>query len=579
MANKNINVMLKLTDKFTKPLMKATNATKAQEKAIRSAQKDVVKFVNSANNKFLSLTRSLGRVALGFTGIAGAISLVGMKQFANESIELAQAQIEAETKLGNALSHVDAIASGGKKSVMQAKKELVGYAGELQKVGVIGDEVTIAGMQQLATYGMNTKQIKALSKGMDDMLVKRYGLNATQENSVAVAKVLGKAMEGQYTALSKFGIVLSDAEKTQLNMLSDAERAEALAGMIEKRVGGINAEMANTDQGKIQQFQNAYGDMLESIGMKLLPIKAQLASIGTNILPTVQKYAEKALDILSKKIEQLVAWFNANKTQIMASLASFKNAVVAIWKGAIQPLIQFVMTHGKLIVGIIAAVGAAFTALNIVLKVMSIVQAVQKVINIIKTAKMIFQVASLATLGPIGLIVAAIAGIIAIGIAVYKNWDTIKAKALELKDKVVAVAQNIRDRFAAAFDSVTSKVTAIIDKIKSAIDWVNKLSDGIRTASGGGVTPLGGTGLHEATGTNYFRGGLTHINEGGRGEIVNLPSGTQVIPHDVAKKAVGGNTNINVNLNISGNVIGNKAFMEECGNYIAGRINVAMGVI
>ena len=40
-----------------------------------------------------------------------------------------------------------------------------------------------------------------------------------------------------------------------------------------------------------------------------------------------------------------------------------------------------------------------------------------------------------------------------------------------------------------------------------------------------------------ASGTNNWRGGLTWINEEG-GELVNLPRGTQIIPHDVSMEAV-----------------------------------------
>ena len=39
-----------------------------------------------------------------------------------------------------------------------------------------------------------------------------------------------------------------------------------------------------------------------------------------------------------------------------------------------------------------------------------------------------------------------------------------------------------------------------------------------------------------ASGTNNWRGGLTWINEEG-GELVNLPRGTQIIPHDVSMEA------------------------------------------
>lgn len=37
-------------------------------------------------------------------------------------------------------------------------------------------------------------------------------------------------------------------------------------------------------------------------------------------------------------------------------------------------------------------------------------------------------------------------------------------------------------------------------------------------------------------GTKDWPGGLARINEGGRGELVNLPSGTQVIPHDISNR-------------------------------------------
>lgn len=41
---------------------------------------------------------------------------------------------------------------------------------------------------------------------------------------------------------------------------------------------------------------------------------------------------------------------------------------------------------------------------------------------------------------------------------------------------------------------------------------------------------------HNASGTNNWRGGLTWVNEEG-GELINLPRGTQIIPHDVSMEA------------------------------------------
>lgn len=63
---------------------------------------------------------------------------------------------------------------------------------------------------------------------------------------------------------------------------------------------------------------------------------------------------------------------------------------------------------------------------------------------------------------------------------------------------------------------------------------------------------------HFATGTDNFKGGFAVINENSKGELVNLPDGSQVIPHDISLRyaeeaAAQGNTINNTfgNINIS----------------------------
>lgn len=78
----------------------------------------------------------------------------------------------------------------------------------------------------------------------------------------------------------------------------------------------------------------------------------------------------------------------------------------------------------------------------------------------------------------------------------------------------------------------------------------------------------------KATGTNYFGGGLTEVGEHG-GEILNLPNGTQIIPHDVSSK-MGGGVSVTNNINISGNLVGNEEFINELGNAITNRVQLAI---
>lgn len=52
---------------------------------------------------------------------------------------------------------------------------------------------------------------------------------------------------------------------------------------------------------------------------------------------------------------------------------------------------------------------------------------------------------------------------------------------------------------------------------------------------------------------------------------MRLPGGTQIIPHDVSERMVGGPT-IQVYVTVQGNVIGNQAYAQELGDTIVARI-------
>jgi ElaB/YqjD/DUF883 family membrane-anchored ribosome-binding protein len=81
---------------------------------------------------------------------------------------------------------------------------------------------------------------------------------------------------------------------------------------------------------------------------------------------------------------------------------------------------------------------------------------------------------------PIAIAVAAISAIIAIGVLLYKNWDTIKSKAAELKknldekwesikSSVVNKIQNLKDGTVSRFESLVSSARSKFDAVKSNI--------------------------------------------------------------------------------------------------------------
>lgn len=133
---------------------------------------------------------------------------------------------------------------------------------------------------------------------------------------------------------------------------------------------------------------------------------------------------------------------------------------------------------------------------------------------------------------PIGWVVLAVMGLVAAGVALYKNWDVVKAKAIELWDKGKEVFGGIKETIVGAFDYAKNKVGGFFiwldDKIESIPLLGDLYSDG-KSAISWIANKIGGN----AMGTSYWRGGLTAVHERG-GEIIDLPSGTRIIPHDVS---------------------------------------------
>ena len=113
----------------------------------------------------------------------------------------------------------------------------------------------------------------------------------------------------------------------------------------------------------------------------------------------------------------------------------------------------------KTIVTIAAVVAAIGPAILVVKTLMSGISTLTSVIGMLAS--------------PIGIAVAAIAAAIAIGVALYKNWDTIKEKAAQLKDA-------ISDKFSAIKTAITDKINAAKDAVKGAVDKIKGFFDNLK---------------------------------------------------------------------------------------------------
>jgi phage-related protein len=292
--------------------------------------------VSKSSKNLSSLEKSVSSIKGKIIGaVAAYASLSSIKSFASDTVSAAKDQIDAETKLQAVLQNVKSIQAQGSDAYKDSASALEAMASKLQGVGVIGDEVTLSGMQQLATFQLSDKEIGTLSEGMTDLLAQQKGLNATQSDAVTIGNMIGKAMNGSTSALSRVGISFTDAEAKIISTGNSMQRAQTIAQVLKENVGGVNKALASTDQGKIQQVTNAYGDMKEEVGKAILPLEAKAAGLLNGYIPTIQKYAVAAVNGVSNIIQK----YGPKIISAISSTVKFAGKIIKTVSPFIKPII------------------------------------------------------------------------------------------------------------------------------------------------------------------------------------------------------------------------------------------------
>ena len=151
-------------------------------------------------------------------------------------------------------------------------------------------------------------------------------------------------------------------------------------------------------------------------------------------------------------------------------------------------------------------------------------------------------------------IIIIIAAIIAALYLLWRNWDTVShyiEQAIQAVSDAVDAGMNwISSAWDGAMNGISETASSIWESIKdtfrSGVNWVidqvnglissiNGLSIDIPSLTGGAPTHVGfdiPSISHFESGVENFRGGFAVINEDRRGELVHLPNGSTVIPHD-----------------------------------------------
>ena len=284
---------------------------------------------------------------------------------------------------------------------------------ELQKLQYAADRVDVS-------YETMKGSITKLTKSMTDenATLEQLGISIRNEDGS-----MRDATDVWYEAIAALGQVENATERDQLSMDLFGKSAMEMAGIVDDggaslRALGEEAEATGTIMSEdavadTVKFNDAL-DQLKATAMQSF-MKAG-ATLAETLLPMLQKL----VDWVSKALEWFANLDGTTKTIILTILA-----LVA----ALSPVLSLIST----ITAVLPTLKIAFAALT----------------------------------GPVGAVAAAIAAVVAIGVALYKNWDVVKAKAIELWGSIKNTFQRIWEAITTPIQKAADFVKNIVDKIKS----------------------------------------------------------------------------------------------------------------
>ena len=234
--------------------------------AFKGVSAQASKAAGGIGAKFSGLFAKLGGM------MAAAFALGRIKAMVSEWQSLYRTQLESEIKISVTMRN----ATNATMEQIQAVKDL---ASHYQQLGVIGDEVQLAGMQELATYVKEVESVKKLMPVLNDMVAQQYGYDATGGSAVGIATMLGKVMNGSTTALSRYGYDFTEAQANIIKYGTEAEKVATVTEVIEASVANMNEALAQTPTGKMKQLSNNFGDMKEALGNLTVNLGAPFISM------------------------------------------------------------------------------------------------------------------------------------------------------------------------------------------------------------------------------------------------------------------------------------------------------------
>ena len=319
-----------------------------------------------------------------------------------------------------------------------------------------GDMATSMGLPTGAASVMSEKLV-----GLAGDLSSFKNIGISEANTALTA-----IFTGETESLKSLGIVMTQVNlqdfaaskgiKTKIADMSEQEKVQLRYNFVLEKTKNAQGDFARTGAGTANSarvFKESLKELGEIMGQNILPV----------ITPIIQKMSEmvQAFGKLSPAAQQTI----------------IKIAAIAAVVGPVLIVIGTLSTAVGAIAGVFASASTAIAGAGGMIAILT---------------------------GPIGIAIIAIGALIAIGVLLYKNWNTVKAVT-------IAVWNSIKTFFSSVWNSIKNTVSSAVNGIKSTITSVwnsiksttSSVFNGVKTAI---MTPINSAVSLVRSGVNKIKG-------------------------------------------------------------------------
>ena len=480
------------TTKLDKALRQVNNETRTIDKELRNVDK-ALKFnptsVELWRQKQQLLSQKINETKDKLDLLKqqqASMDASGVDKNSMEYQKLQREIIETESKLKTFEGQLKAV---GNVNLRAASEQFKEWGGSLTEAGqkmqglsmaAAGVVAALAGISYKA--GTNADDLNTLSKV--------YSINTGDLQKYAVAADL---VDVSVEDIAKSHVKL---EKSMYSANTGSKSMQEAFDKLGVSITDSNGELKSGDavwQETIQKLGQMENETeRDAIAMQLMgksaanlnPLIADQGETYKNLTDTLKQYD---LDFVDQETLDKANEFNDSLdtmkaigsvaistvgSQLAAYLAPALEKVVG-WFGKVAEWLSKLSPEVLTVIGVVAGVVAAIAPVLLILG--KVAFAISSIMSLMSTLNLSF--AALA--GPVGIAIAVIAALIAIGVLLYKNWDKIKAKALEIKASLIATWNSIKASVSATINNLKTAMANAWNSIKAT---ASSVWNGIKTA-------------------------------------------------------------------------------------------------